>query len=188
MHKSKKRKRALEDDDAKEIDPTLSYNFTRALERIFDTTRPAFTVRVEDDDHKVRGFYNFKKNPLHLLVFSGNKMLYERNAKTGLWRSLDTKLNFDDQELLQNLTALDSKTPINLAAEYNIRNDAFFDADEKLYYQENFVKRRDPDFDNPNRYMNFAVWNDLSIDFEVSKVDVGKRTESQRFILYYNLR
>ena len=191
MSRSRKRKRGV-DYDIKDIEESKEFNlleekFNTIMGRIFDPTKIAFEVRVEDDDGKIRGTYDIKAmDPNRLRIKSDDNILY-KFQHGGLWKEHKSGKNYDDHEMLRRLLALAAPN-ITIVPSYILPNDMFFDDDEKLYYQENFVKRRDPDFDDPNRYMNFIAGNDMTSDFEVSAKNPTKRNIAHRFELIYNLR
>ena len=192
MSKSRKRKRGvasddydIKDTDSKEFN-SLEEKFNTIMGRIFDPTKIAFEVRVEDDDGKVRNIYDIKAmDPNRLRIKSDDTTLY-KFQHGGLWKDRLSGKNYDDHEMLHRLLVMAAPN-LTIVPSYILPNDMFFDDDEKLYYQENFVKRRDPDFDDPNRYMNFAATNDMTSDFEVSAKNPTKRNIAHRFELIYNL-
>ena len=141
-------------------------------------------MRVENDDGKLRGVYDIKINPMVLRVKTDDETLYILKQDT-FWRDVDTGKSYSTREMLQRVF---SNSNVKIVPSYTLPNDMFFDDDEKLYYQENFVKSRDPDFDDPNRYMNFQAFNDMTSDFDLSYVNPTKRTIAHKFELNYRLK
>lgn len=79
-------------------------------------------------------------DPNRLWIKSDDTTLY-KFQRSGLWKDRLSGKNYDDHEMLRRLLVIALTAP-NLTV-VPLPNDMFFDDDEKLYYQENFVKRRE---------------------------------------------
>ena len=165
----------------------LKNSFEKIIVRIYDQSKPSLIFNVKDSTEDKTRNYRLDKLPETISILDEKKnLIYLPTADYTLWKHNTTKQNYTVDEILQDILYSDLR--FTIVALYDLPLDTFFNDSEKLYFQENFVKRKDPDFDDPNNYFTFEGKHDLAKDFYILRLDPGKRTERIGIGMFYDLK